>query len=102
MVSLSLDLLEVLGVVRRVKKPGDRNLYVSLQGDLLEVLRNAIALRVKKSIDSTLEDFRKSRQELDGLPPGERKRIEGILSVLEKEIRRLDSYVSLLSGARLP
>jgi DNA-binding transcriptional regulator GbsR (MarR family) len=102
MISLSLDLLELLGVVKKVKKPGDRNLYVSLQGDLLEALKNAIVLRVKKSIDSTLGDFRRSRAETSSLPKGERKRVEETISILEKEIRRLDRYVSILSGTRLP
>ncbi|UCD07264.1 MAG: hypothetical protein JSW41_05580, partial [Candidatus Aenigmatarchaeota archaeon] len=35
MISLSLDLLELLGVIKRVKKTGDRNLYIVLQRDLL-------------------------------------------------------------------
>ena len=102
MISLSLDLLELLGVIRKAKKAGDRNLYVSLRGDLLEALKNAIVMRVKKSIDSTLEDFSRNKAETASLPAGERKRVEDTIRVLEKEIRRLGSYISLLSGMKLP
>ncbi len=102
MISLSLDLLEILGVVKKVKKTGDRNLYISLQGDLLEALKNAIVLRVKKSIDFTLQDFSKSRAQTGNLTPPEKKRVEETIGILEREIKRLDRYVSLLSGIKLP
>jgi DNA-binding transcriptional regulator GbsR (MarR family) len=102
MISLSLDLLELLGVIKKVKKTGDRNLYISLQGNLLECLKNAIILRVKKSIDSTLSDFGKSRTDMKGLKPDEEERMIKTLSILEKEIKRLDKYVNLLSEIRLP
>ena len=102
MVSLSLDLLEVLGVIKKVKKTADRQLYISLQGDLLEILKNAIAMRVTKSVSSTLTDFEESRKSLKTLPPEKRKEIERTLDVLEKEIRRLDRYVKILQRIRLP
>lgn len=102
MISLSLDLLELLGVIKRVKKTGDRNLYIVLKGDLLESLKNAIILRVKKSIDSTLTDFEQSRADLKKLRGEERKKMLNTLNILEKEIRRLERYVKLLSGIKLP
>lgn len=102
MISLSLDLLELLGVIKRVKKTGDRNLYITLQGDLLESLKNAIILRVKKSTSSTLSDFEQSRKDLEKLDGDEKKRMLNTIDVLEKEIRRLERYVNLLSGIRLP
>lgn len=102
MISLSLDLLELLGVIKRVKKTGDRNLYIVLKGDLLESLKNAIILRVKKSIDSTLTDFDKSRQDLKKLKGEERQRMLNIMDILEKEIKRLGIYINLLSGIKLP
>ncbi len=102
MISLSLDLLELLGVIKRVKKTGDRNLYIILQGDLLECLKNAIILRVKKSIGSTLIDFDRSRKDLSKLRGEERKKMLNTLNILEKEIKRLERYVKLLSGIKLP
>jgi DNA-binding transcriptional regulator GbsR (MarR family) len=102
MISLSLDLLELLGVIKRVKKTGDRNLYITLRGDLLECLKNAIILRVKKSIDSTLSDFEKNRIDMKGLKGDEKKKMLNTLDVLEKEIKRLEKYIDLLSGIKLP
>jgi len=102
MISLSLDLLELLSVIKKVKKSGDRNLYVTLQGDLLGALKNAIAMRVQKSIKSTLTDFEKSREDLKALPSDERKKMENTLDVFEKEIKRLERYMDLLSGIKLP
>jgi DNA-binding transcriptional regulator GbsR (MarR family) len=102
MISLSLDLLELLGVIKKLKKTGDRNLYITLQGDLLECLKNAIILRVSKSIDSTLSDFGKSRTDLKRLGSDERRKMLKTLNVLEGEIKRLERYVKLLSGIRLP
>lgn len=102
MISLSLDLLEMMGVVRKSRKTGDRNLYVSLQGDLLETLKNAIMMRISKSIVATIDDFRDNRKELEELPEEVRKRAEKSIAILEKEVKRLERYVNILSGARLP
>jgi DNA-binding transcriptional regulator GbsR (MarR family) len=102
MISLSIDLLELLGVIKRVKKTGDRNLYIVLQGDLLECLKNAIILRVKKSIDSTLLDFGERRKGLKKLRGEEKRKMLRTLDVLERETKRLEKYVRLLSGTRLP
>ncbi len=102
MISLSLDLLEMMGIIRKSRKPGDRNLYISLQGDLLEVLKNAIAMKIRKSIDSTLSDFRSSQDEIERLPPREREKVRKSVAILEKEIKRLESYIDILSKTRLP
>lgn len=102
MVSLSLDLLEVLGVIKKVKKTADRQLYITLQGDLLEILKNAIVTKVTKSVSSTLADFQESRKSLKPLPQEQRKDTERTLDILEKEIKRLDRYIRLLGKMRLP
>ena len=102
MISLSLDLLEMMGVIRKSRKPGDRNLYISLQGDLLETLKNAVVMRIRKSIDATLNDFKNSKSEIDASPPEEREMIKRSISILESEIKRLERYVDMLSSTRLP
>ncbi|MBI4019805.1 MAG: hypothetical protein HY367_00615 [Candidatus Aenigmarchaeota archaeon] len=102
MVSLSLDLLEVLGTIKRVKKEADRKLYVALQGDLLESLKNAILIRVKKSIGNSLVEFQEAKERLKGVGPQEKENVENAIGILEAEIRRLEKYVNLLSGMRLP
>jgi DNA-binding transcriptional regulator GbsR (MarR family) len=101
MISLSLDLLEVLGVIKKVKKTADRQLYISLQGDLLEILKNAIVTKVTKSVSNTLADFDESRKDLKSLPKEQRKETERTLNILEKEIKRLDRYIRLLGKMKL-
>jgi DNA-binding transcriptional regulator GbsR (MarR family) len=102
MISLSLDFLEVMEVVKKVKKSGDRKLYVKLNGDLLNILKKAIVMRVKKTLSSSLVDFEESKKHLDSLNPEERKKVKRTLDTLEKEIKRLDYYVNMLAQIELP
>ncbi|RLI96815.1 MAG: hypothetical protein DRO99_03860 [Candidatus Aenigmatarchaeota archaeon] len=97
MVSLSLDLLEVLGVVKKVKKTADRKLYIELSGDLLECLKKAFVMRLEKSISESLDSFEGLKSSAEGDPEAQRT-----LRILEDEIKRLDRYVRLLSKIRLP
>lgn len=92
-VSLSLDFLEMLGVIRRIKKPMDKKLYIELQGDLLDCLRKAILFKAQKAVESTLLEFDKYRAN------GQAKEA---IKILEGEIKRLQKYISLLSRVRLP
>ena len=102
MLSLSLDFLEILGVIKKVKKEADRKLYVSLAGDLLECLKRAITIKVEKSIQSSLAEFEESKKELAKL--GSKDKVEALntLEILESQIKRLNKYVVLLSQIRLP
>jgi DNA-binding transcriptional regulator GbsR (MarR family) len=97
MVSLSLDLLEVLGVIKKVKKTGDRKLYVELSGDLLECLKRAFVMKLEKSISQSLAEFENLKK--TGKADGSAKKT---LEVLEKEIKRLETYINLLSKIKLP
>jgi DNA-binding transcriptional regulator GbsR (MarR family) len=96
MISLSLDLLDVLGVVKKTKRAGDRNIYARLSGDLLECLKKAFVLRLQKSISESLDGFENIRKLSHN--SDDRKALE----TLEKEIKRLNRYVGLLSKIRLP
>lgn len=100
MVSLSLDLLEVLGIIQKVKKSGDRKLYIQLSGDLLECLKKAIVIKVQKNIDDCLQEFETGRQKLEKLEDS--KETLRAVGILEEEIRRLEKYVDLLSDVELP
>ncbi len=102
MISLSMDLLEILGIVRKVKKPGDRKLYIELSGNLLESLKKVFLMRVKKGISGSLSAFEVSRERLAGLQGKNRDEVMRAITLLEKELRRLDKYVSLLSEIKLP
>lgn len=102
MISLSLDLLEVLGVIKEIKKPGDRKLYVQLEGDLLSILKKAVTMRLKNGIDSSLADLDSRRKEIQKLEGERKKKLLKTLDTLESEIKRLEKYVNLLSGINLP
>lgn len=95
-ISISLDFLETLGIAKRVKRPGDRNLYVQITGDLIDGLRTAFLTKVEKSIDNTLTRFivyRKQTKGKDGLM--------STLDMLEKEAKRLKRYIEILNKAPL-
>ncbi|MEM7826756.1 MAG: hypothetical protein QXQ40_00850 [Candidatus Aenigmatarchaeota archaeon] len=94
-ISLSLDLLEFFGLIKKFKRFGDRKVYVKLDGDLLSALRNAVLLKVEKNITEALNEFEKYKKIKD------RKTVKTI-SVLEKEIRRLEKYIKELSKVKIP
>jgi DNA-binding transcriptional regulator GbsR (MarR family) len=102
MISLSLDLLEVLGVIRKVKKTADRKLYIELNSDLLECLKNAIILKSRKSIENTLQEFKEMEREINSLGEEEKKSIKQTINILEKQIKRLDKYLELIQNIKLP
>ena len=102
MISLSMDMLEILGIVKKVKKPGDRKLYIELSGDLLESLKKIFLIRVKKGISDSLFGFEQGKERLKNLQGKNKKEVLKAIDTLEKEIKRLDKYVSLLSEIKLP
>lgn len=101
-ISLSLDLLEFLGMIKKVKNAGDRKLYIELQGDLIGGLKKAFLIRIQKSVNNTLERFSDYRDELKNSKDGEKARVLRTLNILEKEAKRVDKYINLLSKLRLP
>ena len=95
-VSLSLDLLELVGIVKKMKTAGDRRVYAQMDGDLLEGLRNAFFFKIKKNIASTLSEFEKHKahnHDAETL-----KTIES----LEHEVRRFDEYINRLMKVEPP
>ncbi len=102
MISLSLDLLELLGIIKKVKKTADRKLYVELNSNLLECLKNTLIIRINKNVTGSLEEFEKCRKKLESLKgKNKEKALKGI-DTLEKEIKRLQKYINLLSEIKLP
>jgi len=93
-ISLSLDLLELVGIIKKFKHKGDRKLYVKLDGDLLEGLRNALLLKLQKEITRTLD-------ELDSMKTGDDKSKKTV-HALERELKRLNEYVFRLSKVPIP
>jgi DNA-binding transcriptional regulator GbsR (MarR family) len=100
-VSLSLDLLEFLGMIKKIKKVGDRKLYVELHGSLLEGLKRAFLIRIQKSINDTLNKFDKHKGNLEKSRNKEDKKVLNILNILEEEVKKVDKYINLLSKLKL-
>jgi len=100
-ISLSLDLLEFLGMIKKMKKVGDRKLYVELHGSLLEGLKRAFLMRIQKSINDTLNKFDKHKENLEKGESKENEKVLNILNILEEEVERVDKYINLLSKLKL-
>ena len=92
-ISLSLDLLEIIGIVRKVRDHGDRKVYARLEGDLIEGLRNALMLKLQKEINSTLMELSVLKND-----PKTKK----AAAVVEKEVKRLQIYLHSLSEVKVP
>jgi DNA-binding transcriptional regulator GbsR (MarR family) len=95
--SLSLDLLEFFGMIKKIKNAGDRKLYIELHGDLLEGLKKAFVVKIQKSINDSLNRFNEYKENLKTSNDKDKKRVMDILSTLEDEILRLDKYINLLA-----
>ena len=101
-ISLSLDFLEFLGMIKKVKEAGDRKLYIELHGSLLESLKKAFILKIQKSITDSLNNFENYKETLKKSSDDERKKVMNVLNILENEIKKLDNYINLLSKLKLP
>ena len=102
MVSLSIDFLETVGMVKRVKRPGDRKLYLQSNGNLLDGLKKAILVKIEKNVSTNLQEFEKYKKQLKRMKGEERKRLLKVIETLEKEIKRMERYVKVLSKIKLP
>lgn len=102
MVSLSIDFLDTIGMVKRIKKPGDRKLYLQSNGSLLDGLKKALLVRVKKNISNSLQKFDGYKKELKRLKGKESKKLLKAVGKLESEIRRMNKYIKVLSQLKLP
>lgn len=101
-ISISLDFLEVLDMVSRVKKSGDRKLYIRLESDLLEGLKKAVIFKTKKNIKRNLNDFSKYREKLEGMGSEKNEETLDKLETLEEEIEKLEGYVDMLNEIDIP
>lgn len=102
MISLSLDLMELLGIISKVKKTADRKLYVELNSNLLECLKNTLIIRINKNVSGSLEEFEKCRKRLESLSGENKEKALNGIDTLEREIKRLKNYIKMLSDISLP
>ena len=95
-VSLSIDLLEIIGMVKRVKKTGDRKLYVEIDGDMIEGLKTAMLFKWQKNIEDAIDELKEYETSTK-----DEKTLK-MIKKLEKEIKRLEQYVNELSKVEIP
>ena len=95
-ISLSIDLLEVLGVIKKIKKGSDRKVYVLLNADLLDCLKKAVIAKLDTSINTSLSDLQQEKQKTKN------KKLLRTISILEREIRRLHAFMDSVSKIDLP
>ncbi|MFB6089182.1 MAG: hypothetical protein ABEK36_05380 [Candidatus Aenigmatarchaeota archaeon] len=101
-ISISLDFLEVLEMISKVKKSGDRKLYIKLDSNLLEALKRAVIFKTKKNIKKSLTDFDEYKEKLEKMNPEENKRTLEKLQTLEKELEKLQKYITMLDEIEIP
>lgn len=101
-ISLSLDLLEVLGMIKKVKREGDRKLYVEIDGSLLGGLKKAILIRIQKNIGETLESFESYEKRLEEMDSKKAEKIVKNLENLKENIEKLEDYVEKLAEVEIP
>ncbi len=94
-ISISLDLLEIVGMVKKIKNPKDRKIYARLDGDIIAGLRNALLFKVQKEIISTLSELERYRSQNPS-----RESLDAI-NKLEKEVKRLEIYIDSLADVKI-
>ncbi len=95
-VSLSIDLLEIIGLVKRIKKTGDRKLYVEMEGDMIEGLKTAMLFKWQKNIHDALNDLENYEKNTTD------EKIIKMIKDLKNEVKRLEVYVDKLSEVDIP
>ncbi|MBU5678349.1 MAG: hypothetical protein QXJ96_02865 [Candidatus Aenigmatarchaeota archaeon] len=94
-ISLSIDFLELLGVVRKFKKSGDRKIYVKLEGDLLSALKKIVILKIEREVKEVMKEFENYKNVV------KEEKTKRILNALENELNKLQRYVEKLSKVKL-
>jgi len=96
MISLSLDLLETLDVIKKIKKSGHRKLYVNLSGDLLGCLKKAFLFKLERGIDDSLKEMGEWKRKIKRMGEKRAKKILRTIKILEREIKKLERYIKIL------
>ncbi len=95
-ISISIDLLELVGIVRKIKNLGDRKIYVKLEGDLIESLKKAFMLKIQKEMFLTKMELEKYKA---GTKDTNMKRT---IEVLQHEVNRLQNYINRMAEVEIP
>ena len=88
-------------MVKRIKKPGDRKLYLEYDGNLLDGLRKALLVRIEKKISNSLQEFDEYRKEIKKSKKKDAKILLRSIDKLEEEMKKMEKYVKILSKFKL-
>lgn len=93
--SMTLSELEHWGVVKRIRKPGDRREYFEAESDVWKMISRVLRERELMQIERALEVFERVPEQLTrGAAPGERGRLE----LIGERIGRLSDLARLGRG----
>jgi DNA-binding transcriptional regulator GbsR (MarR family) len=95
-ISLSLDLLEFFGIIKKFKKSGERKVFVKLTGDLLIGLKNVVIFKIEKNAEDVINELEYYKKRVR-----DKKTLKAI-KVLEKETKRLKKYIEKISSVKIP
>ncbi len=85
-ISLSLDLLELIGLIKKYRKDRSKEVYVRLEGDLLLALKELILMKINKGVNSALEELKREKKE----------------ETVKREILRFKKYIDNLYKVEIP
>lgn len=95
-VSTALKLLENIGLVRRIKKPGDKKAYFTAIKNIREWRKEAYYKRIADDIQQTRENLLKALKELEGDDSEEAKRIRDRINFALERNRITEKIVKIL------
>ena len=87
-ISLSLDLLELLGLIKRFRKDKSKEVYVKLVGDLLLALKELILMKINKGVYSAIKELENEKNEKT--------------EEIRREVLRLKKYIDALNKVEIP
>src|SRR3954466_10008869 len=83
--SMALSELEHWGVVRRIRRPGDRREYFEAETDIWKMVSRVLRERELAQVERALEVFERARDRLQrAIPPGEQARIARMVERIGK------------------
>lgn len=102
MTSLSLDFLELTGVIKKIKESGDRKLYITIDGDMIDCLRKIVLYKTQRTVEDSLAEFKNLEEAATKLRGEKRRKLVRTIKILEKELLRLKKYLAILSDVEIP
>ncbi len=88
-ISLSADLLDTLGIVRKFRKPSDRKVYLELKPNFFENAKRAVLGKWSRTINDSMLDFEKEKKGVRS------RKLSVAIASVEREIVKLKKLLDL-------